>query len=322
MFFAGGLRAGRVADRAGCGEDRGAGAVGLPARESGVRIGEGMKPRIVFTALSIGLALLTAAAPVTATPARLASINLCGDQLLLLLAERRQIASLSYLAADPAVSALAGEVGDIPLNSGRAEEIVALQPDLVLSGTYQQRTTNGLLRRLGLAVLELPPADSLAQALAQIRAVATAVGVAEKGEALVHALERRIAAARPSPGDRPGDRLTGQPGALLLQPNLYASGPDSLAGDLLDQAGYRNLAAERAVGHGAFVTLEDILLARPEILVLETAVGEGASLARHRLDHAALRGSAHRRVALEGRLLTCPGPGLAEAVELLAEARR
>lgn len=280
-----------------------------------MRIGEGMKPRIVFTALSIGLALLTVAAPVAATPARLASINLCGDQLLLLLAERRQIASLSYLAADPAVSALAGEVGDIPLNSGRAEEIVALQPDLVLSGTYQQRITNGLLRRLGLAVLELPPADSLDGALAQIRSVATAIGAAEKGEALAQSLERRIAAARPSPEAE-------LPGALLLQPNLYASGPDSLAGDLLDQAGYRNLAADRAIGHGAFVTLEDILLARPEILVLETAAGEGASLARHRLDHAALRGSAQRRLALEGRLLTCPGPGLAMAVELLAEARR
>ena len=287
--------------------------------KTSVEIGEGMKPRIVFTALSLGLALLTAAAPAAAAPpARLASINLCGDQLLMLLAERRQIASLSYLAADPGVSALAGEVGDIPLNSGRAEEIVALQPDLVLTGTYQQRTTNGLLRRLGLAVLELPPADSLAQALAQIRAVATAVGAAEKGEALVQSLERRINAARPSPGDRP----EGRAGALLLQPNLYASGPDSLAGDLLDQAGYRNLAAERAVRHGAFVTLEDILLARPEILVLETAVGEGTSLARHRLDHAALRGSAYRRIALEGRLLTCPGPGLAVAVELLAEARR
>lgn len=283
-----------------------------------MRIGEGMKPRIVFTALSIGLALLTVAAPVAATPARLASINLCGDQLLLLLAERRQIASLSYLAADPAVSALAGEVGDIPLNSGRAEEIVALQPDLVLSGTYQQRITNGLLRRLGLAVLELPPADSLDGALAQIRSVATAIGAAEKGEALAQSLERRIAAATPPPGDRP----EGRAGALLLQPNLYASGPDSLAGDLLDQAGFRNLAAGPAAAHGAFLTLEDILLARPKILVLETAVGEGASLARHRLDHAALRGSAQRRVALEGRLLTCPGPGLAVAAEALAEARK
>lgn len=278
-----------------------------------------MRRSILFTAFSISLALLVAA-PSSARaerPARLASINLCGDQLLLLLAERRQIVSLSYLAADPAVSALAGQAGDIPLNSGRAEELVALRPDLVLSGTYQQRMTNGMLRRLSLAVLELPPADSLAQALAQIRAVASAIGAAGKGEALVQSLERRIAAVHPAPGEHPGKR----PGVLLLQPNLYASGPDSLAGDLLEKAGYRNLAAKHAVRQGAFVTLEDILLARPEVLVLETAVGEGVSLARHRLDHAALRGSARRRIALEGRLLTCPGPGLAVAAERLAEAR-
>ncbi|EKE73605.1 ABC transporter substrate-binding protein [Oceanibaculum indicum] len=280
-----------------------------------------MKRGIVITAISIAVALLAAGAqPAHAEssraepPRRLASINLCGDQLLLLLAERRQIASLSYLAADPAVSALADRVGDIPLNSGRAEEIVALQPDLVLSGTYQQRMTNGMLRRLGVAVLELPPADSLDGALAQIRSVATAIGAAEKGEALAQSLERRIAAARPSPkADRPG--------AFLLQPNLYASGPDSLAGHLLEQAGFRNLAAGPTARQGTFLTLEDILLARPDVLVLEEAIGEGVSLARHRLDHAALQASTQRRVSLEGRLLTCPGPGLAVAAEILAEAR-
>ena len=143
----------------------------------------------------------------------------------------------------------------------------------------------------------------------------------------MESLERRIAAATPPPDAPP---LDAPPGALLLQPNLYASGPDSLAGNLLEEAGFRNLAAGSAAGpaagpaagHGAFLTLEDILLARPEVLVLETAIGEGASLARYRLDHAALRGPAHRRVALEGRLLTCPGPGLAVAAEALAEARK
>lgn len=281
-----------------------------------------MKGHGIIAAILFCAALLMGAAPSPAhaePPRRLASINLCGDQLLLMLAERRRIVSLSYLAADPAASALADRVGDIPLNRGRAEEIVALQPDLVLSGTYQQRMTNGMLRRLGLSVLELPPAESLDQAMAQIRTVAEAIGAAEKGKALVESLERRIAAATP-PADAPP--LDAPPGALLLQPNLYASGPDSLAGNLLEEAGFRNLATGPAVRHGAFLTLEDILLARPEVLVLETAIGEGASLARYRLDHAALRGPAHRRVALEGRLLTCPGPGLAVAAEALAEARK
>lgn len=285
-----------------------------------------MKGHGIIAAILFCAALLMGAVPSPAhaePPRRLASINLCGDQLLLMLAERRRIVSLSYLAADPAASALADRVGDIPLNRGRAEEIVALRPGLVLSGTYQQRMTNGMLRRLGLSVLELPPAESLDQAMAQIRTVAEAIGAAEKGEALAQSLERRIAAAT-LPPEAP--LLDAPPGALLLQPNLYASGPDSLAGNLLEEAGFRNLAtgpaAGPAAGHGAFLTLEDILLARPEVLVLETAIGEGASLARYRLDHAALRGPTQRRVALEGRLLTCPGPGLAVAAEALAEARK
>jgi len=55
-------------------------------------------------------------------------------------------------AADPELSWLADEVGDIPLNHSLAEEIVPLQPDLVLAGQFSDVQVISLLRRLGIRV--------------------------------------------------------------------------------------------------------------------------------------------------------------------------
>ncbi|MCB1809381.1 MAG: ABC transporter substrate-binding protein, partial [Candidatus Competibacteraceae bacterium] len=82
---------------------------------------------------------------VAALPQRIVSLNLCTDQWLLLLAERNRIASLTWLSADPEESPLAAEAQGIVLNYGQAEDIIPLQPDLILAGTYTARFTVDLL---------------------------------------------------------------------------------------------------------------------------------------------------------------------------------
>ena len=81
---------------------------------------------------------------------RVVSTNLCTDQLLLLIAKRSRIASVSYLARDPLFSHLANRARDIPINHGLAEEILPLEPDLVLVGSHTIRPTTVLLRKLGI----------------------------------------------------------------------------------------------------------------------------------------------------------------------------
>ena len=79
---------------------------------------------------------------------RVVSINLCTDQLLLLIAQRSQIASVSYLARDPMISHLADQAQGIPINHGLAEEILPLEPDLVLVSSHTIRPTVALLQKL------------------------------------------------------------------------------------------------------------------------------------------------------------------------------
>lgn len=75
-------------------------------------------------ALALAGALPAAAQP----PARVVSMNLCTDQLAMLIAAPGQLVSVSHVARDPVSSALAEQAQAYPVNHGSAEEIFLLAP--------------------------------------------------------------------------------------------------------------------------------------------------------------------------------------------------
>lgn len=268
----------------------------------------------VAAAASIAVAA-QAAEPAAAEPMRIVSTNVCADQLLLLLADRSRITSVTYLAVDPHTSVMAAEAAGLDLNAGRAEEIVALDPDLVLAGAFTARPGIFLLRRLGYRVVELPVVSTFDDIRRNIRTVAEAVGRPDRGETLIEALARDLPPER-APGDAPA------PVAALYWANSFSSGHGTLADAVVRRAGFRNLAAELGLSGSARLPLEVLLAAEPDILV----IGEGragAALAAEPLRHPALarRFAGHRTAHIPDNLWVCGTPAVAEAVRRLAALR-
>lgn len=276
-----------------------------------------MPARHVRTALAAALFLLWSGWAVAAgPPRRIVSLNVCSDQLLLLLAEPERIASLSFLAADPASSAMAEEARDFRLNHGRAEEILPLEPDLVLAGTYAARNTVHLLRRLGHAVVDMPLPTGLEDVAAHIRIVARAIGAEARGEQLIATFQAHLAAIpAPPPGPRPA--------AVLFESNGITSGPGTLPDAVMRAAGFDNLAARFDVGGVGRVSLELVVEARPDALIIGRLGQEYPSLAAQSLEHPALRRAVPRRAVtnMPDNLWICPIPAIAGAVEALARFR-
>ncbi|MEE4527099.1 hypothetical protein, partial [Klebsiella pneumoniae] len=81
--------------------------------------------RGIVAGLAIASATVTAA---TAAGPRIASINLCTDQLLIALADPDQVLGLSPYALDKARSWMAVEAARYPLLSGEAEDVLELKP--------------------------------------------------------------------------------------------------------------------------------------------------------------------------------------------------
>lgn len=267
--------------------------------------------------LAGALLLLTFCAGVAqAKPARVASLNLCADELVLRLADPGQVASVTFLARDPRSSNVAELARDVPVNRGLAEEIVPLAPDLVIVGAFTTRTTTALLRRLGLEVLELGVPQTLDEAYAQIRLVAARLGVPERGEAMVRQMEDAFARLPPAAA-RP-------PSAIVLRPNGFTAGRGSLPGEVMARAGLDNLAARLSADRLGQLALEEVVWAQPDVLVVNAAPDAPPSLADDLLSHPALTAfrDEGRSVALPVRLWTCAGSELAEAATRLAEAAR
>src|SRR6516164_2609870 len=136
----------------------------------------------------LALLLLMAAPSVSGaqtTPLRIVSLNACVDQFLIKLADRGQIAALSNYARDPTFSFYAKEAQALPVSSGTVEEVLALEPDLIIAGTSRRQLLTAQLRKRGLRVVEIAPADSYRAIAARTREIATLVGHGERGEELI-----------------------------------------------------------------------------------------------------------------------------------------
>ena len=264
------------------------------------------------------MALLWAgvASAATAAPQRIVSLNLCADELVLRLAAPDTVKSVTWLARDPALSNVSALAQAVPVNRGLAEDVVPLAPDLVIAGVYTARTAVAFLRRLGVSVLELGVPTSVEEALAQIATVAVALGTAARGAQLVADIKRQLAAL---PVAAP---WSAQPVAAVYQPNGFTIGQGSLVNDLLHRAGLRNLAVERRIDNYGALPLEVLLLARPDLLIMNAADERAPAMAYEVLRHPALAHRYHgaRVVSVPSAWWSCPGPRLVDAIERLQQA--
>ena len=253
----------------------------------------------------LAASLALAAAPAAAYrqdevgPQRVASLNLCTDELLLMLGAPDQIASVTHLAQDSAETPLWRAARRYRRNDGSLLSVAALRPDLVVTMGGGARDRLRIARRLGMATLDLPFAGSLADVEESVRRLAAALGRPAAGAALL----RRMAALRAS---APPARID----AIWLGGGGRTVAPHGLEAQWMALAGLR----QRSV-RGDRISLET-LIARPPFVLLRSDYRRGQySGAQRWLAHpAARRARAGRTLATDGRRWTCMGPLLIDEI--------
>lgn len=248
-------------------------------------------------------------------PRRIVSLNLCTDQLLLDLVDTDRIAGISYLGADTTLSAEAKRLSKFKKMRGTAEEVLAVDADLVIAGEFTTGATIDLLRRLGKNILVVPMATNFDGMRATVRQIAAAVGEVERGEQVLHTFDDRLRAAQST--------VQSQPTALAYQVGSFVSGTGSLLDATLTAAGYRNLARDLKLGRGGRLPLEQLVATPPDLLVLANAPSDFRTVLADNLRHPALQYVMQRRpsVHLPMPYWMCATPKIAEAVEILASMK-
>ncbi|MEA2883070.1 MAG: iron complex transport system substrate-binding protein [Bradyrhizobium sp.] len=249
---------------------------------------------------------------------RIASMNVCTDQLLLTLADPEQILGLSRYARDRFQSWAADDAGRYRILSGGAEDILVIRPDVVVASLFDKRATRELLKEKGLRVVEFDVPRSLDDVKDQIRRIGEITRHPERAAAEIAKLDAAIARVR-QVAARNHVRV------LPLSRRGWVSGSESLLSSLLTQAGLANAAAELGVAFGGFAPLETIVSTKPDFLVVSDAGDRAEDDGSAFLLHPALQRfyPSSKRIVIPDRLTVCGGVMLAEALDvLIAELHR
>lgn len=259
---------------------------------------------------------LLAAGIASATPQRIVSINLCADQLLMTLLPRERLISVTHLAADPTQSMMAGQARGVPVNHGRADEVVRLKPDLVVAGRYSQTQTVALLRALGIPVLELDVPSSTEQLIKQMDDLGQRLGVSQTAHIEIERFRRAL-------DELDRSELPNRPLAALYRVNRGTEGRDTLIGELMHRAGMRNVADELGVRRWGTLPMESLLLAQPDIIIVEQSSDRQPAMAHQFLRHPALRRllAETQTALLDSRDWSCAGPWLTRPLAQLVQTR-
>lgn len=253
----------------------------------------------MLSALAIALAGAASAAP-----GRVASVNLCTDEMLLLLARPDEIASISILSQDPLETALWRQARRFPSNDGTIEQVLAARPRAILNMGGGGRSRAYLARRIGIYPVDIVLPTSLDDVIANLRRVAVLLGDVHRADPWV----RRLQALRRSAPKTAEDTIWISGGGFTLS-------PDSLGAQWLRLAGLK----QRPLAGGK-ATLETLLTAPPKDLVISDYRSGQMSGGVRWLSHPVVRQTRSRRLITDGRAWTCMGPLMIAEVERLKAA--
>ena len=267
-----------------------------------------------LAALVLGACSSAPAQPASPAAPRLVSLNPCSDAILAEVADFSQVLALSHYSRDPASSSMdVAMARRFPSVSGSVEEVLALQPDVVVASTFLSPATVNAFRRLGIPLIQLPIATNVAESRAQVAMLARLAGHEARGAALNARIDAALVRAAPPANTAPVPAVVWESGGIV-------PGNETLIAELLGRTGFANFSAARGMKQADVLPLE-LLLADPPRVILTAGnsySNEDRMLAHPALD--TLRSS--WRARLDPSLLWCGGPTIIRAAGRLAQVRR
>jgi iron complex transport system substrate-binding protein len=246
-------------------------------------------------------------------PGGVVSNNPCIDAVLAEIAAPGQIAAVSVYSHDAsAASAPLDWARGIPAIGTSAEDVILARPKLLLTGNLSVSGTNAVLAKAGVRLEAFGVPVSVAENVAQVRAIAAAIGRRGAGEDLVRQIDR---AAVPSGNIGP------RPSAIIWQAGGFVAGQGTLQDELLSRAGFTNASAKYGLNQWSQLPLESLVRNPPDVIFMPVKAGgdEGRELAmRTRLLGYVPK---TRVVDFPDRLLFCGGPTIIAAMDVMRSAK-
>lgn len=196
--------------------------------------------------LLMGVAGFAAAEPARPT---IVSLDYCADQFVLALADREQILALSK-DAERQFSYLRDKAAGIPKVRAAAEDVVALNPDIVVRSWGGDARALALYQRFGIRTVQIGYAEDVEGTGDLLREVASAIGQTVRAEAIL--------SAAPKPAAPSGRK------AVYVTPGGVSAGKDTMIESIMTHAGLEN--ANTGTGWTS-LPLESLVMEPPGLML-------------------------------------------------------
>jgi len=235
---------------------------------------------------------------------RIASLNLCADEYLLLLARPSEIASVTRLSQDPSESPLWKTARRYPANRGDLEGAIAARPTLVVTMGGSGRSSEAIARRMGLKTIDLAFPASIEDVEQNMVRLASILG------------DTRRAAGWQKELARLKDSRNSTQDTIFLTDSGFSLSSDGTGAQWMALAGFRQRPLL-----GARASLETLALHPPAILLRSTYRRNQHSLGQAWLKHPLARKARAKTVWTDGRPWTCMGPLMLSEIERLRNVK-
>lgn len=243
--------------------------------------------------------------PSRPTGPRIVSGVVASDEILWRLGEKAQarVVAVSAMADDDDYNQVAGLWPEsLPRLGHEVEQVLALEPTVVILASFSSPEYHAALEPHA-RVIVLEDFDGFAAHKANVRLIASAVGMPERGREMVRAFEaRRSAIAKGAPMDRP---------TCISWGSGFVAGGRTTFDDSAKTAGCNNVAADTGlVGHKE-VDAEQLVLWDPDFVVISCASDCGEATAAF----AQAPGMGSLAAVKAGHVIAVPTPVLASVGE-------
>ncbi len=249
-------------------------------------------------------------------PERIISLTPSNTEILFALDQGERVVGVTTYCDYPEETEQKARIGDL---QGNIEEIVALEPDLVIAKAVLNDNIVGKLKEMEIPVLCVDP-ESIEGVYKSIEITAKVTGTESKGEQLISGMKEKIAAVQEKIAEIPE---TKRPKVFIEVGNdpLYTAGGDSFVDELVGLAGGINIASD-LTGYQMY-SLETVVQYNPDvILAADSYYVDVKAEVKKRAGWDTIKAVQDDNIiiGMDTNLVNRAGPRSATAVEMIAKA--
>jgi iron complex transport system substrate-binding protein len=205
-------------------------------------------------------------------PTKVHSLSLGHTEILAALMDFSKVSAVYSFFTDPEQSNIADLSKSHNLIGFDPEEVVALEPEIVIASRFTDADNVALLKDAGIPVARASLENSALGNVPNILLIGYMVGAEKEALLLADEIERRMQFV--------GDILNGNDHPRVLSiskfTSIFAAGSGSTEGGIIEQAGGVNAAADSGIEGHQQITIEGITAINPDVIVVPQPT-EGAN---------------------------------------------